>query len=181
MKKNILVLTGSPRVGGNSDLLADSFIKGAIKAGHEVAKCEVGRKNVKRCIACDTCFSTGNPCSLHDDFNDIAPHIEKADMIVFATPLYWFTFPAQLKAVIDKFYAFNIGKKELNIKESILLVCGEDSDLSGFDGIISTYKLIASYQEWSDRGQLVVPGVYNKGDILSTDYLARAEEMGSNI
>lgn len=181
MKKNILVLTGSPRVGGNSDLLADAFIKGATKAGHEVFKYEVGKKNIKGCIACDTCYSKGTPCSFDDDFNNIAPHIEKADMIVLVTPLYWFTFPSNLKAVIDKTYSFIIGEKKLNIKESMLLVCGEDNNESSFDGIVNTYKLILSYQKWTDRGHLVVPGVFNKGDILSTEYLVHAENMGNNV
>lgn len=181
MKKNIVVLTGSPRTGGNSDLLAEAFMKGASEAGHEVVKCEAGKKNIIGCKACDTCYSKGKPCTFDDDFNRIAPLIEKADMIVFVTPLYWFTFPAQLKAAIDKTYSFIIGGKELKIKESMLLVCGEDNDESAFDGIISTYKRIAYYQKWTDRGQLIVPGVLNKGDILSTKYLVAAEKMGNNI
>ncbi|TWH46753.1 flavodoxin family protein [Sporomusa sp. KB1] len=181
MKKSILVVTGSPRVGGNSDLLADAFIKGAAKAGHEVVKCEAGRKNIMGCKACDTCYSKGKPCSFDDDFNSIAPLMEKADVIVFITPLYWFTFPTQLKALIDKTYSFIIGKKEQNIKESMLLVCGEEKDEAVFDGIITTYERIANYQKWTDRGQLIVPGVLNKGDVLSTNYLVLAEKMGHNI
>lgn len=181
MKKNILVLIGSGRVGGNSYLLADSFIKGATQAGHEVVKCEVGKKNIKGCIGCDTCYSKGTPCSFDDDFNDIAPQIEKADVIVFATPIYWYTFPSKLKGVIDKMYSFIIGEKKINVKESMLLVCGEEKDESAFDGIISTYKRINAYQKWTDVGTLVVPGVLNRGDVLSTDYLVRAEEMGRNI
>jgi multimeric flavodoxin WrbA len=181
VKKRILVLTGSPRVRGNSDLLADAFMKGATKAGHEVVKCEVGKKNIMGCKACDTCYSKGKPCSFDDDFNSIAPLMEKADVIVFVTPLYWFTFPTQLKAAIDKTYSFIIGGKELKIKESMLLVCGEEDDESVFDGIINTYKQIACYQKWTDRGHLTVPGVLNKGDILSTEYLVVAEKMGHNI
>lgn len=181
MKKNILVLTGSPRVGGNSDLLADAFIKGATKAGHDVIKCEVGNKHIMGCKACDTCYSKGKPCSFDDDFNSIAPLIEKADVIVFTTPIYAYTFPTQLKAVIDKMYSFIIGGKELKIKESMLLVCGGADDESKFDGIVITYRIIAQYERWTDRGNLIVPGVLNKGDISSTKYLALAEEMGHTI
>ena len=72
MGKSILVFNGSPRVGGNSDLLADAFVKGATKAGYDVAKCEVGKKNMIGCKACDTCYSKGKPCSFDDDFNSIA-------------------------------------------------------------------------------------------------------------
>jgi multimeric flavodoxin WrbA len=179
--KNILVFNGSPRTGGNSDLLVDAFIKGATKAGHEVEQCEVGKQSTIGCKACDACYSKGKPCSFDDDFNRIASLMEKADAIVFITPLYWFTFPAQLKAAIDKMYSFIIGGKELNINESMLLVCGEADDESAFDGIISTYQMMAYYQKWTDRGHLIVPGVRNKGDVLTTKYLALAEEMGRNI
>ncbi len=181
VKKCILVLTGSPRIGGNSDLLAEAFVKGATGAGHEVIRCDAGRKNILGCKACDTCFSKGQPCSFDDDFNGIAALMEKADSIVFVTPLYWFTFSAQLKAAIDKMYSFIIGEKALTIKESMLLVCGGEDDEAIFDGIIDTYKQIASYQNWTDRGQLLVPGVLNKGDILATKYLAAAEKMGHNV
>jgi multimeric flavodoxin WrbA len=156
-------------------------MKGATEAGHEVIQCDAGRKNIMGCKACDTCYSKGKPCSFDDDFNSIAPLMEKADIIVFVTPLYWFTFPAQLKAAIDKMYSFIIGGKELKIKESMLLVCGEDADESVFNGIVNTYKRISCYQKWTDRGHLVVPGVLNKGDILSTEYLVIAEKMGHTI
>ena len=181
MQKSILVLTGSPRVGGNSDLLAKAFIKGATEAGHEVVQCEAGKKNIMGCKACDTCYSKGKPCSFDDDFNHIAPLMEKADAIVFVTPLYWCTFPAQLKAAIDKMYSFIIGGKQLKIKESMLLVCGEEKDEIVYSGIISTYEQIACYQKWTDKGHLIVPGVLNKGDVLSTNYLAVAEQLGHDI
>jgi hypothetical protein len=63
----------------------------------------------------------------------------------------------------------------------MFMVCGEADVEAAFDGIIGTYKMIADYQKWTDRGHLIVPGVYNKGDILTTKYLALAEEMGQNI
>ncbi len=181
MKKNILVLTGSPRARGNSDLLADAFIRGAAEAGHEVVKCDLARKNIRGCTACDRCFSSGKPCVFDDDFNEIAPLIQRADIIVFVTPLYWYTFPAQLKAAIDKLYSFEVGKKKLDISGAILIACGGDPEEFYFDGIISSYRLILRHLHWEDMGRLIVPGVNNKGDVLSTDYLSRAEKMGRDI
>jgi multimeric flavodoxin WrbA len=177
MEKNILVLTGSPRVGGNSDLMAEAFIKGAKAAGHEVVKYEAGKKDIKGCKACDTCFSKGTACSFDDDFNSLALLLAKADAIVFATPIYWFTFPAQIKAAIDKLYSFIIGNKALNVKECMLLVCGEMEDEAVFSGIVSAYEQIAKYQQWTDRGHLIVPGVSAKGDIVSTSVLQKVEKM----
>ena len=70
MSKTILVLTGSPRQGGNSDIMAEAFIQGAQSRGHRILRFDAGRKNVTGCVACKTCFSTGHPCSWQDDFEE---------------------------------------------------------------------------------------------------------------
>ena len=181
MSKNILVLTGSPRKGGNSDKLADAFISGAEQAGHTTVKYVTAHKNIKGCIDCKTCFSKGVACSVPDDFNELAPLVEQADMIVFATPLYWFTFPAQIKAALDKFHSFLVGGKILKIQECALLVCGGDPDPSCHEGIVASYKLIARHMKWRDIGTILVPGVYGKEDVATTDALAKAETLGRNV
>lgn len=181
MSKKILVLTGSPRKGGNSDLLADAFMKGAKAAGHKIAKFECGHKNIKPCIACNVCYSKEGACAFGDDFNELAPLLEQSDMIVLATPMYWFTFPTQLKAGLDKMYALLIGGRQSLIQESMLLACGECGEQSDFEGLVTTYQRIALYQKWNDAGVLVVPAVSEKGDILKTDFLKKAEQMGQSI
>lgn len=181
MKKNILVLMGSPRKGGNSDLIADSFIEGAIKSGHKVTKYETATKHIEGCRACDTCFSKGVACSFEDDFNELAPILETSDVLVIVSPLYWSSFPAQLKAVIDKLYSFIIGEKTLSIKESVLLACGEFNNEEAFDIMVKTYEGLSTYEKWTDRGQLIVPGVFKKGDIKNTKALQKAIELGLNI
>ncbi len=182
-KKNILVLTGSPRRNGNSDRMADAFIKGALSVGHEVTKFETAKKEIGGCKACKTCWSKGKPCSFRDDFDELAPLLEAADVIVFSTPLYWFGFTAQIKSAIDRMYAY-IGKsckRPLKIKESLLLVCGADDEMKIFDGIIATYKEIAHYMKWEDKGVLAVPKVNEKGDIGATDALVKAEGYGKSL
>ncbi|MEN6461430.1 MAG: flavodoxin family protein [Syntrophomonas sp.] len=181
MSKKILVLTGSPRKGGNSDLLADAFIKSAEASGHKVTKFECGHKNIKPCTACNACYSKESACVFGDDFNELAPLLEHSDMIVLATPMYWFTFPAQLKAGLDKMYALLVGGRQSSIQESMLLVCGECGEESDFDGLIKTYQAIAFYEKWKDAGVLVAPAVLEKGDILKTDFLEKAEHMGRAI
>lgn len=171
-------MTGSPRRGGNSELLADAFIKGAQQAGHTVIKYETAFKNIQGCQACHACYSHVNACVFDDDFNALAPMIEQSDVIVFATPLYWFNFPAQLKAAIDKIFALLIGNRQINIKESILLACAESSEESDFNGLVYTYDSIADYMKWTDLGKLLVPSVNDKGDILKTDALLKAELLG---
>lgn len=105
-KMKILVLTGSPRKNGNSNTLADNFIKGATEAGHEIVRFDAAQKDVHPCIACNSCGMNG-PCVFKDDFEFVRKHIADADMVVFATPMYYFGFSAQLKTVIDRFYAIN--------------------------------------------------------------------------
>lgn len=154
MSKKILVLTGSPRKGGNSDLMADAFIKGVQAARNTVAKYETGLKKKGGCKACNKCYSKGEACIFGDDFNTLAPLMEQSDILVIATPMYWFTFPAQLKAALDKMYALFIGGKESNIKGSILLACAETTEEADFDGLAKTYELISAYQKWTDLSHL---------------------------
>ncbi|MDR2738381.1 MAG: flavodoxin family protein [Treponema sp.] len=179
--KNIVVITGSSRRGGNSELMARAFIEGAQQTGHNVFLFETLNKKLSCCIACDNCFSKGQACSMSDDFNELAPILENADTIVFCTPLYWFTFPAKIKIVIDKLYSFIIGRRELKINESALMVCAETNKTEDFEGIIKTYELILDYKKWRNAGILTVPNVYNIGDIKKTDGLIKAKEMGINI
>lgn len=161
--------------------MADSFIAGAQQAGHTVVKYVTADKQIKGCMACDTCFSTGTACSIPDDFNELAPLVEEADMIVFSTPIYWFSFPVQLKAALDKFHSFFIGQKALKIKECVLLACSAIPKEDCFDGLVTTYKHIAGHMGWKDCGTILVPGVLDKIDILKTNGLQRAEEFGKKL
>jgi multimeric flavodoxin WrbA len=179
--KNIIVITGSSRKNGNSELLAKAFIEGATEAGHKVTFFEAAKKRITGCIACDTCFSTGNACSLMDDFNELARQMENADAIVFCTPLYWFTFPAQIKSVIDKMHSFFVGKKQLKIKEAVLIVCSAIDDIKCFDGILKTYELILNHLGWKDAGKLLVPNINKIGDVKNTDGLGKAKILGTHI
>lgn len=178
MGKHILILTGSPRAGGNSDLMAEAFARGARDAGHTVTKVSTAQLNVTGCLACDSCYKNGQPCVQDDDFCKVAELVETADAVVFSTPIYWFTFPSHLKAVIDKFYAFLIGGRKLPVKETMLLVCGEMEESSIFDGIINSYSQSVSYMNWQDRGCFYVTGVSGKGEILATGSLPQIEKLG---
>lgn len=183
MGKNILIITGSPRKGGNSEVLADAFAKGAQQAGHTVTKFEAAMKQIGGCKACNTCWSKGTACTFRDGFTELEPLLEQADMVVFATPVYWFTMSMQIKAAIDKFYAYMrpARQKELKVKEAVLLAAAGDTEEQVFDGLVGTYKLIMEYLKWKDAGILTVPGVYAKDDILKTDAPARAEALGKSI
>lgn len=117
-RMKITVLTGSPRRNGNSTYLAEQFIKGAEEQGHEVFRFDCAFRQVEPCRACNRCGMDG-PCISNDDFQELRPHLIGADMVVFATPMYYFGFSAQMKRVIDRFYAINgqirgVAKKRLS-------------------------------------------------------------------
>jgi multimeric flavodoxin WrbA len=183
MNKKILILTGSPRKNGNSDMLADAFMKGAQEKGHTVNKIEVANLNVSGCNACDECWTKDEACIQCDDMTEIEPLLESADMLVLVSPLYFSGISAQLKAVIDRLYAYCVGncKKPLKVKESALIMCGECDEERFFSGAIDTYKYTADYMKWEDRGILIATSVSAKGDILQGDWLTKARTFGISI
>lgn len=114
--KKILVITGSPRIGGNSDMLADAFIKGVKAKGHSIKKFNTVENPIRGCIACNTCWSKGTACSFKDGFTKLEPLLEEADVIVLAYPLYWFGMTAHIKSAIDKFYAYLSQNRKTSLK-----------------------------------------------------------------
>lgn len=101
MVKKILILSGSPRKQGNSDLLCDEFMRGALEAGHTVEKIRVQEKKVACCTACYACRDTGN-CAIKDDMAEIMEKMIACDVMVLSSPVYFYSIDAQLKAVIDR-------------------------------------------------------------------------------
>ena len=178
MGKKIVVITGSPRKNGNSATLADNFIKGAEEAGHTVVRFDAAFKKVHPCIACNKCGMDG-PCIFKDDFEFVRENIVDADAVVFATPMYYFGISAQLKAVIDRFYAIN-GKIH-RPKKAVLLMTYANSAASEAEPIKKHYKVLLNYLGWQDAGQVIASGVWPVGAIKNTDYPQKAYELGKRI
>lgn len=176
MNKRIVLLTGSPRKNGNSFVLAEAFSKAAKEMGNSVTCLDAADMEIKGCIACETCYQSGKACSFDDDFNKISAVIEEADAVVFCTPLYWYTFPAKLKALIDKFYAFYIGKRGVGSKECALMVCCE-GEAEPMEGIRFSYRHTVELLEWTPVGEVLIPLVHKLGDIDKTDGAAQAEML----
>lgn len=181
--KTILVLTGSPRKGGNSDMMADAFIEGAKRAGHSILRFDAGRELVNGCRGCGACWAKGKACVFDDGFAKLAEMAVQADVLVLASPIYWFSFTSQIKAAIDKFNSFlkPACKTPLKLKECALLACAHDSDPDVFDGMKETYRLMARYLKLTDRGIVTVQHVSDKGDVAGTDAIERAERFGASI
>ena len=177
-KMKILVITGSPRKNGNSATLADHFIKGAKEAGHEVVRFDAAFKKVHPCIACNSCGMNG-PCVFKDDFEFVREHIVNADSVVFATPMYYFGISAQLKAVIDRFYAIN-GSIHVP-KKAVLLMTYANTAASEAVPIKSHYEVLLKYLGWTDAGQIIAPGVWPVGAIQNTRFPEQAYRLGKSI
>lgn len=181
MNKKIIVITGSPRRNGNSSAMADAFIKAAKEKGHSVTKFDAAFAHVDGCHGCETCYQTGNPCSFDDDFNKIAPAILEADAVVFSMPVYWYSIPAQIKAVIDKLFSFVVGGKDITGKECALITCCEEDDMSAMDGVRIPIERTAALNKWKMAGEVLIPGVLNIGDIEKTDGCKKAAALAENI
>ena len=177
-KMKILVLTGSPRKNGNSNTLADNFIKGAAEKGHEIVRFDAAEKEVHPCIACNSCGMDG-PCVFDDDFEFVREHIISANLVVFATPMYYFGMSSQLKAVIDRFYAIN-GQIHVH-KKTVLLMTYANNSRQNELPIVTHYEELLSYLGWEDAGRVIAPGVWTEGSVQRTKYPAMAYELGKSI
>ena len=181
MSKKIVVITGSPRKNGNSFAMTDAFIQAAEAKGHTVTRFDAAMKNVGGCHACMTCYKTGKACSFDDDFNTIAPAILEADAVVFTTPVYWYSIPAQIKGVIDRLFSLVIGGKEVAGKECAMIVCCEEHEMDVMDGVRIPLERTAALLKWNVVGEVLVPGVLNEGDIAKTDGCAQAAALAEKF
>lgn len=177
-KMKILVLTGSPRKNGNSSTLAEHFIKGAEEAGHEVTRFDAALKNVHPCIACNKCGMNG-PCVFKDDFEFVREHLIPADLVAFATPMYYFGISSQLKAVIDRFYSIN---GQIHIpKKSVLLLTYANNSRRDESPMVTHYEVLLNYLGWKDAGRIIAPGVWPVGAINNTQFPEQAYQLGKSV
>ena len=174
----ILVITGSPRKNGNSNTLAEHFIRGAEEAGHEVVRFDAAFKEVHPCIGCNRCGMNG-PCVFKDDFEFVRTHIVDAGMVVFATPMYYFGISAQIKAVIDRFYALN-GQIHVPKKAALLMTYANTAAMDA-QPIISHYEVLLNYLGWNDAGRVIASGVWPAGAVERTKFPEQAYQLGKSV
>ncbi|MGN0395339.1 MAG: flavodoxin family protein [Coprococcus sp.] len=190
--KNILVVLGGGRPNGNTKQLVDAFIKGAIEAGHRVELISLNKITVNGCIGCNAC-RYGKPCVQKDDFNDLIPKIKAADLIVFASPLLFWTISSKLKAFIERFYCIAeadenspLGRYEkYPVKDAALLMTSADNFFWTYEQAVSYYKFtLINYIGFRDKGVLLAGGcgdTNGKPQIDKTSYLVQAYEFGKTI
>ena len=179
MSKKVLILSGSPRKGGNSDLLCDEFLKGAQESGHDVEKIRIAEKNVGYCKACYFCVKSGGICVIKDDMAEILQKMIDADVIVLASPVYFYSIDAQLKAVLDRTVA---RWKEVENKEFYYIATCADEARASQETTIACFRGYADCVEGAvEKGIIYGTGVYKKGEILNSPAMKEAYEMGKSV
>ena len=190
--KNILIVQGGGRPKGNTAQLVGSFVRGAEEAGHQVEVVSLLKHEVKGCLGCNAC-RYGKPCVQKDSFNDLVPKIKQADLLVFASPLYFWTASSRIKAFIERFYCIAekdpdppLGRYErYPVKDCALLMTAADNFFWTFDQAVSYYQFaIVNYIGFHDRGMLLAGGcgdTNGRPQIEKTGYLQKAYSFGKSI
>lgn len=152
----IMVMNGSPRVENTAAMVA-AFKEGAEAAGHEVEVLHVGKMKIGGCLACEYCHGKGEgKCVQKDDMDKVMPAYLDADMIVYASPIYYFDVTAQLSAATQRVYA--IGKPAKATKAALLL---SSSSPSPYAGAIASYKDMTAFLGLTDMGVITAAGDEN--------------------
>ena len=177
--KNILILSGSPRKGGNSDTLCDQFMAGAQEAGHNVEKIWVQGEKIAPCLGCGHCQSHAGVCVQKDAMADILQKMVDTDVLVLASPVYFYSVSAQIKALIDRTVA---RYTEVKNKSMYYIIAAADSDISHMQRTLECFRGFAYCIEGSvEKGVVYGVGAWNKGDIKGSPSMAQAFELGKNV
>lgn len=179
MSKNILILSGSPRKNGNSDILCDEFAKGAKEAGNTVEKVFLRDKKIGYCTACYYCREHSGVCVQKDDMSEILDKMKNADVIVLASPVYFYSIDAQMKTVIDRTLAV---WTKLRDKEFYYIMTCADEDESAMDITLGCFRGFAICLKGSvEKGVIYGTGIYEAGSVKTKKTMKEAYEMGKGV
>lgn len=174
----VLAISSSPRLHGNSDFLCDQFLKGAAEAGNAVEKIRLAEKNIAPCAACNGCQSGGG-CVKKDDMSEILEKVIWADIIVLATPVYFYSMSAQMKIFIDRCFA---RFQELKGKNFYFIVTAAAPQHEAVEETLAGLRgFLRCLSEAQERSIIYGTGVWDKGDILRHPAHEKAFELGKSL
>ena len=177
--KKVIGICGSPRVGGNTDILVHEVLKGASDVGCETEYIALSGLSVLPCIACGAC-KTSRTCIHKDDMPGLIEKIKAADVVVLGTPVYYWGPTAQMKTFTDRWHCDGLGL--FSGKTVILAVAMEDTDVRTARHVIGMYEDALDYLNADLKTVVLAAGAHHKGDVLAMpDCLARAFEAGKNV
>ena len=178
MSKRVLILSASPRKGGNSDTLCDQFMKGAIEASHQVEKVFLAEKKINYCRGCCACAGNGQ-CVQKDDMSHILDSMMAADVVVLETPVYFYTMCAQMKTVIDRTFA---RYTKITNKDFYFIVTAAVSKKAALERTIEGFRGFTSCLPGAkEKGIVYGTGAWEVGDILGSPAMDQAYEMGKRL
>lgn len=174
----ILVLEESPHINGTSNTIAKEFIKGAKENGNEVEIIDVAHANLHPCLGCDQCFMNRD-CIQNDDGNAILHKILKADCLLFVTPIYYFAMSAQLKTLVDRFYAYNTKITHKHLKVIYIAAAWNNDNvvMKAFDKHID---ILSDYLNFEVIGKILAIGA-GTPSMINQSYLKEAYQLGKSI
>lgn len=179
MSKNILVISTSLRSNSNSDILANYFMEGAKSAGNNVEKISLKDKNIAFCKGCLGCLRT-KKCVINDDAVEIADKMCSADVIVFATPIYYYEMSGQMKTLLDR--ANSLYTRDYSFRDIyILTTAAEDEDYVPEKAVSGLNGWIDCFEKARLAGTVFAGGVSDAGDITNHPMLQKAYDMGAKV
>ncbi len=182
MGKKIVILNGSPRRKGNTSALVEAFTRGAEQAGHTVEAFFLGEMDIHGCKGCFGGHSSREcPCVQRDDMAKIYPAVRACDVVVLASPLYYWNLSGQLRTAVDRLFALEEGDSNLlrgNGRACALLMAAEGSD---FSDVLTYYNHLAEHLRWENLGAVLAGGNGDIGDIAGKPALQEAYELGKGI
>ena len=182
MSKNIVILNGSPRKNGNTSALVRAFSEGAESAGHKVTTFYLGSMDIHGCRGCFGGHSSKDcPCVQQDDMDQIYPVIKDSDVVVLASPLYYWNMSGQLRTTIDRLFALEEGDGNLlrgHGRSSALLMAAEGH---GVDDLVQYYDHLMEHLGWTNLGHVLAGGNMDAGDIAGKPEVDEAYRLGHSI
>ena len=182
MGKNIVILNGSPRRNGNTSALVRAFTEGAEQAGHTVREFFLDAMDIHGCKGCFGGHSSRDcPCVQRDDMVRIYPAVRDCDVIVLASPLYYWNLSGQLRTAVDRLFALEEGDGNLlrgRGRASALLMAAEGN---GFEDVLTYYDHLVKHLQWNNLGHVLAGGNMDAGDIQGKAEIRQARELGNSI
>ncbi|MGB4210064.1 MAG: flavodoxin family protein [Thermovirgaceae bacterium] len=181
--KRILGILGSPRRGGNSETLARKVLDGAAENGFATDIIRLQGLNLTGCTDCRKCWSGGSPCVIDDDMDKVYEKVREADLLVFASPLYWYSWSSQIKPVWDRFLPFHHAKArwDLKDKKALLVAAAGDDKPEAFEGMLFSFRTSCRLLGMEMVKPLLAHGVHGMGEATKGNWLKLAEELGKSL
>lgn len=181
--KEIIILNGSPRPKGNTAALVASFTEGAISAGNSVTRFDLSPMNIKPCIGCmKGGQNPSSPCVQKDDMERIYPVFSRADIVVLASPLYYWTVTGLLKIAFDRLYAtVEANNHTVPPKTCALLMAAGNANASVYEPGSALHRAQLERMNWTDGGSVFATGLMMPGDSTGTHWLEDARQLGASI